>query len=633
RVAVRLAAAGGVRGSGVRRLAAQVSGQLHEAARRSLGPGQGELDRKTFEELFPWGARGGVSGWASAVLAEGVLVPAGGGYRFAHEEVADWIQGTHLHLDAALDALVFRRRGGGSVPVPRHRAGPVVRALLAVERQEGPEELADRLRELTAWFEPPEETGSAGEAGWWAGHLVSEVLLRVRDAGAYLPELETLADRGAFGPWFWTALPVDDDLRFELLRRLVVHDEPEPGGRYLDAVAASLAAEPGRAHRRLTRWFDDERPLPALPDATVATAAQALLHTHRRRAVDDLVEALVDCAHPRADELLAVLADEEPSALCRAVDRWARDDRPARHVAAGAYGLRAAAGVTADADRGLLRHAALALLARPSDCTPHGAALALLVQDPQSRSGYLAQALQRFAAGDPQLPASALAPALATHPEAVFAAFRARLAEPGPGVGELLRTLADVTTPGLDQRAAALVAEYTRAVPERAAGDVAAFVDRRLEQGPAAHAVLFPLVEGLLRSGPPDVRAALAPVLATPGTAASHEPRAELLDLLLGQEREPAVLDAVLSAAAWSTVRRGQPRTRELVHRTGVLLVRTPEGAACFDRRLVELARTVPGFATPVSRWLAAAPQEWAALVGPSARRMIENLAGVRVPA
>ncbi|MCD9901743.1 hypothetical protein LUR56_21205 [Streptomyces sp. MT29] len=57
-----------------------------------------------------------------------------------------------------------------------------------------------------------------------------------------------------------------------------------------------------------------------------------------------------------------------------------------------------------------------------------------------------------------------------------------------------------------------------------------------------------------------------------------------------------------------------------------MLLVRTPEGAARFDRRLVELARDVPGFAALVIRWLADAPQEWAAVVGPSARRTVEAL-------
>ncbi|NED14989.1 hypothetical protein, partial [Streptomyces sp. SID9124] len=90
--------------------------QVHEAARRCLGPGQGELDRAAFEELFPWR-----TGWAQAVLTEGLLVPAGAGYRFAHEEVGDWIQSTHLDLDAALRALVHRwhaepEEDGGRVP-------------------------------------------------------------------------------------------------------------------------------------------------------------------------------------------------------------------------------------------------------------------------------------------------------------------------------------------------------------------------------------------------------------------------------------------------------------------------------------------------------------------------------------
>ncbi|MDX3646506.1 hypothetical protein P1P70_45525, partial [Streptomyces sp. MB09-02B] len=171
RVAVRLAAVNGVRGAGVRRLAAQVSGQVHEAARRCLGPGQGELDRAAFEAVFPWGPvpgrrLGGTTGWASAVLTEGLLVPAGDGYRFAHEELADWIQGAHLDLDAALHALVHHgwvaqaeaRRGWGTMPsearvrrqarratrnlpVPRHRIGPVVHALLLLGRQQGPTEL------------------------------------------------------------------------------------------------------------------------------------------------------------------------------------------------------------------------------------------------------------------------------------------------------------------------------------------------------------------------------------------------------------------------------------------------------------------------------------------------------------
>ncbi|MEE1834181.1 trypsin-like peptidase domain-containing protein [Streptomyces sp. SP17KL33] len=712
RVAVRLAAVNGVRGAAVRRLAAQVSGQVHEAARRCLGPGQGELDRAAFEAVFPWGPvpgrrLGGTTGWASAVLTEGLLVPAGDGYRFAHEELADWIQGAHLDLDAALHALVHHgwvaqaesRRGWGTMPsearvrrqarratrnlpVPRHRIGPVVHALLLLGRQQGPTELAGRLEELLDALDAllPPGTPAPDDPTWWATRLLADVLLRVPDATPYTRVLRFLTERiGAwraqgrgvpaeFGPDFWASLPLPEAERFDLLRRLVVADPATgEGPRYLDAVSRLLAADPAAVQPLLTRWFPDDTPLVATPDATVATAAQALLHTHRRCALDDLTEALVDSAHRRGDELLAVLSEEEPSAVCRAVDRWAHDDRPDRRVAGLAYALRTAPHVRTDADRELLRYAALALLGRPADVTLHSGALALLVRDPLTRSRYLPQALERFAAGDPQLPASAVVTALATDPAPVLDAFRARLRTPGAegSDGEALRTLAEVTTPGLARRVTTLVREVVAQRPE-VAGHVAGYVDRRLEHGPGTRAVLFPLVSGLIVDGPVQVRAALAAVFAEPGTPVSGPLRRELLDLLMATERDPSVLDALLRAVvAGTAVTAGRTdvagtaltagRTdvagtaltagssegagaavRVLVHRIGLLLVRTPEGATRFDWALVDLARHVPGFAELVARWLNGTPQEWAAVVGPSTRRMIENLAGVpgvRVPA
>ncbi|MET8566353.1 trypsin-like peptidase domain-containing protein [Streptomyces flaveolus] len=653
RIAVRLAAVGALRGTAVRRLAARVAGQVHEAARRSLGPGQGELDRESFEAVFPWGpapARlGGGTGWASAVLTEGLLVPAGTGYRFAHEELADWLQGTHLDLDAALRALVHRAGEPDAprpvpAPVPHHRVGPVVQALLLLARQQGPGQLSLRLRELVDALD--RDTGS-----WWAARLLARTLLQVPDATPYTDVLSLLADRvvawrdaqrpvpADFRPAFWTGLPVPDTERLDLLRRLVLADPAPPvaGDRYLDAVAGLLTAAPTVVQPLLTRWFADERPLPATPHATVATAAQALLHTHRHGALDDLTEVLVACAHRRADELLAVLAEDEPSALCRAVDRWAHDERPARRVAAVAFALRAAPHARSDADRELLRYAALTLLARPADRTLHGAALALLVRDPRSRDRHLPAALRHFADGDPQFPPSALVPALTTHPEPVLEAFRARLCGPGAGgpeTGAVLRGLTQVATPALARRVATLVREALRMRPETAgpvAGEFAAQVDRRLEHGPTVRPVLLPLVTGLLDDGPEPLRAALATVLAAPGSPASHPLRRELLEFLLAREEDPSVLLAVLHAATEHGGR--EEEARGLVHRTGLLLVRTPEGATRFDRALADLGRHVPGFAGRVARWLTEAPDDWAAVVGPSTRRMIENLAGVRVPA
>lgn len=194
-----------------------------------------------------------------------------------------------------------------------------------------------------------------------------------------------------------------------------------------------------------------------------------------------------------------------------------------------------------------------------------------------------------------------------------------------PGYGRDLNLLA--------LHAAGPVRAYVDSHPEGGA-HVAEYIDRRMEHGPAARAMLLPLVSGLLRDrpAPAPVRGALAGVLAAPCTPAFRGAarRAELLEVLLefehGAHRGPVVLDALLRAAATGSARCAPVRTRVLVHRTGTLLVRTPEGAAICDRSLVGLARDVPGFAQLVAGWPADAPQEWAAVVGPGARRSVETL-------
>lgn len=696
RIAERLAAGMTPRPDGgtVRRLAARVTGQAHEAARRCLGPGRGELDHDAFEAIFPRR-----TGWGPAVLAEGLLVPAGDAYRFAHEEVGDWLQGTHLDVDGALYLLVHHECPADSptVPaqripasvalhngarwsapprpvrrapsVPTHRIGPVVHALLLLGRDSGPVALGarldglvdalDRLGDVPDDGAPHDGAKGArfGDARWWGAHLLGEVLLRVPDTGPYVPVLRRLAERvtrrsvreggphrlgglAEFGPWFWTRLRVDEETRMDLLRLLLpadgAPDAPGARSRYLDAVADLLDADPRAVQPMLCRWFDDERPLPTGPDATVrptvATAAQALLHTRRSLAVDDLTEALAATAHPRADELLTALAEDEPSALCRAVDRWAHDERPERRATAAVHAPLAARHATGAADRELLRRAALALHTRPRT---RGAALGLLVRDPVTRPGHLDEAVAAFVRGDTGLPAGALAEALGTHREVVLAAFRARLHNPAADPTDPLTALAALREPQLAHHAAALVSEYVARRPG-AAEHAARFVVRRLEHGPGARASLLPLVTGLVLHRPVEVRTALAPVLAAPGSHASYPLRAELLDVLLAYERrqgldtrshgarqETPVLDALLRAAVAGSRERAEAATRDLVLRTGLLFVRTPDGATRFDRRLVDLAREMPGFAALVTAWLTEEPRQWAAVIGPSARKSV----------
>ncbi|CAL9546664.1 serine protease [Streptomyces sp. enrichment culture] len=531
--------------------------------------------------------------------------------------------------------------------VPAHRVGVVVRALLLLERGRGTGALARRLERLLR-----REPGPA-DAEWWAGRLLRDALLAVDDARPYTGVLRLLAarlttrpapgDPDAYGPSFWERLRLGEDERLDLLRRVLPADVPRPArpgttrsSGHLAAVARHLAADPRGVQPLLCRWFTDERPLPAQPGSpvrpTVAGVAQALLRTHRDLAVDDLCEALVTTAHPRADELLAGLVDDDPAALCRAVDRWAHDDaRPARRVAAATYGPLLAARVTADTDRELLRFAALALLARPGDRSLHGAALTVLVHDPRARAQHMPQALTLFRAGDRGLRARSLTTALTTHPEPVLAAFRTRLLGGDHGAAaDVLDALAEVHAPALVRRAAALVREYADRRPEGAA-HAAAYIDRRLEQGPAAHIVHVPLVMDLLRGRSAEVRAALAPVLAAPGTDGSRAARARLLGVLLDVERDeepgPAVPEALLRAVARGATGASDTRARGLVLRAGELLARTPDGAARLDRVLAELAGREPGFAARLGDWFATDPDRWAALAGPAVRRAARGLA------
>ncbi|MGW1463947.1 trypsin-like peptidase domain-containing protein [Streptomyces sp. NPDC002308] len=759
RVAVRIAAPADppMSGPAVRRLAARVAGQVHEAARRCLGPGQGELDRTAFEELFPRR-----TGWASAVLAEGLLVPAGEGYRFAHEEIGDWVQGAHLDLDAALTFLVHRwhaderpddRPGPGPeggpasshhLPVPRHRIGPVVQAMLLAGRRHGDAALAHRMADLIEALDRlgarvrdgrPWRPGHE-DAAWWAARLLRETLLKVADAGPYAGVLRVLAGRitraasegagaegtapgpsvenpacpetpgtharrvvgitpihpvsgrpsalrshgpdtagpalradgatfdtrpsgayTAFDPWFWRRLRLPLEDRVDLLRMLMPADGATGRAgeeRFLDAVDRLLTAgpaAPASVRRMLCGWFTDERPLrsggpddpaeghpPRRP--TVATAAQTLLYARRDLAPDDLADALVDTPHPCAAELLLALAEDEPATLSRAAARWARDDeRPERRAAAARYAGAVFGRAEAAEDRALLRAAALALLGRTEDGPLHGPALALLLRDPETRDRWLPQALGAYAEGAPGLPTVLVAEALPSSPQPVLAALHGRLSRPGEEAGKALAELAALDLPALALHTAGLVRTYLQHSGDgegSAGARVAALVDQRLEQGAASRALLLPLVASLLRDppAPAPVRAALARTLASGGSPASRPARAELLETLMEYEqttgRDPDVLHALLRAAAAGSARRPEPRTRALVHRTGTLLVRSAEGAERFDRELVALASAVPGFAPMICRWLAAAPEEWAAVVGPDARAALEHLTASR---
>ncbi|MDH6137254.1 hypothetical protein P3T37_006686 [Kitasatospora sp. MAA4] len=641
----------------VRRLAAAVAGRVHEAARRMLGPGQGALGLSAFAELFPPEA-----GWAQAVLAERLFVVAGGGYRLAHEELADWLQGQHLDLDAALRLLLAEDgQSAAARAVPRHRAGAVTLALRTFGETRGASALDGLLWRIWRALEGSTSSAEADGAGWWAARLLAAGLRAGPDPAAHRELLERLAERiaeqaapvggfarlrdgqpgglGRFGPAFWTALPLDLPDRLELLRRLVRADGPEQG--FLALAAEQLRADPQAALPLFCRWFADGRGLPGRSGAGVADLAQELLYAHRALAVDELTEELVAAAHPRADALLAVLAVEEPSALCRAVDRWSHDPRPERHVAAAVHAVRVApyasgAGVL------LLRHAARALLGREDEPGLHGAALALLVRDPRTRARQLPAALAAYRADDPFVTAEALGPALATDREEVLTAFEARLSAPGGGVARVLRLLAEADAPGgrgggpagLPDAGTRLAGRLLRERPERAEL-VAEYLAHRLARGSAVQGDLTALLGPRPADRPASVRRAFALVLVAP--AAGEGLREEFLDRLLATEHDPAVLEPVLERLALAGAAHRPERARAVVRRIADAWERTepggpghrPGGADRLDAALVRCAGRTAGFALLLADWPAEALPPAG---GPLLARMRELVAQGRDP-
>ncbi|MEV6979225.1 S1C family serine protease [Kitasatospora sp. NPDC093806] len=593
RGSVRPAGAGTGR---VRRTAAAVAGRVHEAARRMLGAERGGLDRAAFEELFPV-----AGGWAAAVLAEGLFVPAGPGYRFAHGEFADWLQGLHLDLEAALRLLLGEAEDTPPAPadgpagagaagavrtVPRHRVGPVAAALRRIAETWGATALDPWLHRIWRALDlrPP-----GSEPAWWAGRLLTAGLAASPDLAEHRALLEQLAERiversaaaggferlpavgpGRFGPAFWSGLGLPLERELALYRRLVAADGPDRP--FLAAVAGRLRADPAVVLPLLCGWFDDPRGLPGRPGVTVADLVHDLLSAHRSLALDELTEALAAAAHPRADALLTVLAAEEPSALCRAVDRWSHDPRPERHVAAAVHALRVAP-YARGAGAELLRFAALALLAREDEPALHGAALALLVGDERSRAAHLPAALAAYRRGEDRfLTARALAPALESDPEPVLAALADRLAAPsapggqagplGAPVAGTLRVLADARAPLAVRRGAELAARLLREHPELAGPVAVDYLGRRLAtgavDGAAARLELRVLLSGALAARSVAVRRPFAEVLcrAVPDPVADAL-RGALLDSLLAAETDPEVLGACLTIPAGRAAYRG----------------------------------------------------------------------------
>lgn len=283
------------------------------------------------------------------------------------------------------------------------------------------------------------------------------------------------------------------------------------------------------------------------------------------------------------------------------MDRWSHDRRPERHVAAAVHALRAAP-YARGAGPELLRFAALALLAREEEPCLHGAALALLVRDPQARAVHLPAALAAYRHGEDRfLTARALAPALESDPEPVLAAFAQRLDGPGAAVAETLRVLADARAPRATRRGAELAARLLREQPALAGPIAVDYLGRRLERGaaggPAARLELRVLLGSALAAPEAAVRRPFAQVLAAPvADTAADALRCELLDTLLATEGDREVLAAAVERLAEHCAVERPARAR-------TVLARAAAGLPGADELLVRCAGRSAAFALLLVRW------------------------------
>ncbi len=561
-------------------------------------------------DAFGGGGGGAVGGGGGAGQASGsggtLRAPAGGASGGGEPRArADAVPTPAAPTSAVLAPAVPRPVGEVRGGVGRGRVGVVVGALRRVGQVRGAAVLDGWLRRVRAALERAER---GGEADWWAARLLAAGIAASPEPSAHRELLELLAERAGrderFGPGFWTGLPLPVAERVALLGRLA----GDPGRAEVARTAAAelLTADPrgvlpllcawyGRTSRGAERTENAERTERAgeaeRAERTERAAALAdeLLYEHRALALDELTEALVATAHPRADALLGRLAEREPSALCRAVDRWSHDPRPERHVAAAVHALRTAPHAGGSGAQ-LLRLAARTLLAREDEPALHGAALALLVRDPAGRAEHLPAVLAGYRAGDPFLTAEVLAGLLAEHPAPVLAAVRERLRAPGARAGEGLRVLAGAADPAVARSGLLLAAELLREDPERAE-EVARHLDAALDAGWDGR----PLLDAVLAAGPA-VRARFAPVLAAPGGG-----REALLDALLAVERDGRVLAAVVEALAARHAGHPERRVRELL----LLVAERWPGA---DAALVRCAGRWAGFARLLASWPEDAP-------------------------
>lgn len=223
--------------------------------------------------------------FSESLVEEGVFARTSGGYRFVHDDVADWLKGAGINPQTALCNLDKQSL--------RH-PGAVASALREVGRKSG-------MAKLSALLDTLIDKARVRETSSTAIHLLEDTLLKMADAEPLLPTLMALTNipqydyRGHeyFNLEFWRSVPVSSTVRLGLIRELI------PGMYYYGwrtkdwdktgipdalhnpaALALAVCDEDPAAIVALGSWFEDKRLLDG-NEADVADVARGILYRLR----------------------------------------------------------------------------------------------------------------------------------------------------------------------------------------------------------------------------------------------------------------------------------------------------------------------------------------------------------------
>lgn len=522
---------------------------LAEAARALFEGNADELSPAEFHRIFPDALLAG-----DRVVSEHLMSQAPRGYRFVYDDVADWLQGRFVQLDAQLTDAGLRDLGRGQ---GWRRVGPTAYALREQARIGGAEALVQQLDRLVA---------AVPRVGETAASLLEQTLLKVPDARPYRASLEQFARSQATqlagrltATAFWAelALPLED--RLALLRLLVPADTywgwrqkdwadvpvHEPEWHFAALAHELVAANPERGFPALRDWFDDGTRL-AGGESSVAEVALGILFRLRRVRPDLLWHVLGGGSGSRY-LLLDSLATDDPELLIDLVARRGADVDPGQTVRAAA--MLPLSSLSDELRRDVLE-VLRSLLSRPLAPDVRATALDLLARNDDD-SEALAALVAQFLAGRPGTSAYTFVGLLPHAPDTVVAALVKVLREDADRRDDVLQAtggLADATATGTIDAA---LLDLLRSGRVEVSYPVSRYVEDRLWRAPRLDPLLDQLAHQVIAAPPGSGRDVLAyPLTSHKSLVDDGDARARLARDLVTAADDPQTLSRVVDKAA-----------------------------------------------------------------------------------